>query len=54
MRAAGLFALVWVAGCLSGLLLRSSSGSHGLLPAIVIVIVNAGISGVVYRIGWRS
>jgi hypothetical protein len=51
---AGLFALMWGAGLVTGLLIRSSSTAHGHLPAIVLVIVNAGIFGAVYRLGGRS
>lgn len=45
--------VAWIAGLVAGLLLRSTSGYHGALAAVVVVAVNAAALGVVARWGKR-
>jgi hypothetical protein len=44
--------VVWVAGLVAGLLLRTSAGHHGLLAALVVVAVNAAAGGYAFWT-WR-
>lgn len=39
------WAVVWVAGLVAGLLLRSASAQHGVLASLVVVATTAGAAG---------
>ena len=41
--------LVWVAGLVAGLLLRSTAGAHGLLASLVVVATSGAAGGFAYR-----
>jgi hypothetical protein len=48
------FALVWVAGLVAGLLVRSAASSHGALATLVIVATTAGALGLAAALTRRA
>lgn len=52
MRLFTVCSLTWIGGLVAGLLIRSASGHHGIVAAIVVVSINAGIAGAVFKM-WR-